>query len=98
MRTLWIREKDMKVLQFWSDTHRETPVDVFVALPFDFRAEFAESLHKPLSGVGPVHYVSYPTLVRMKEAAGREQDLIDVRELRLLHEPEKTDDARRIIH
>ena len=50
-------------------------------LPFVFRAEFAESLHKPLSGVGPVHH--------MKEAAGREADLIDVRELRLLHEPEK---------
>ena len=26
-------------------------------LPFVFRAEFAESLHKPLSGAGPVHYM-----------------------------------------
>ena len=53
------------------------PKGVVMKLPFDFRAEFAESLHKPLSGVGP----------GMKEAAGRYKDLIDVRELRLVHEP-----------
>ena len=51
------------------------PKSVVMKLPFVFRAEFAESLHKPLSGVGPVHH--------MKEAAGRERDLIDLRELRL---------------
>ena len=56
-------------------------------LPFVFRAEFAESLHKPLSGAGPVHCI--------KEAAGRERDLIDLRELRLFHEPRR---ARGIIH
>ena len=31
----WIREKGMQVLQFWSDGHPETPVDVFVAEPFE---------------------------------------------------------------
>ena len=45
-------------------------LSVVMKLPFVFRAEFAESLHKPLSGVGPVHYMSYP-LVPIKEAAGR---------------------------
>jgi hypothetical protein len=32
----WIRDKGMKVLQFWSDAHRETPIDMFVSEPFDF--------------------------------------------------------------
>jgi len=35
LRATWIREKEMKVLQFFSDQHRETPVDVFVIEPFD---------------------------------------------------------------
>ena len=33
LRESWIRDKGMQVLQFWSDTHRETSVDVFVHEP-----------------------------------------------------------------
>ena len=44
----WIRDKGMQVLQFWSDTHRETPV----------------------------------ALIRMKQAADRPQDRIDIEYLR----------------
>ncbi len=45
------------------------PKSVMMKLPFDFRTEFAESLHKPLSGVGPVHYVSYPTFFMSRRKA-----------------------------
>ncbi|MEX2583653.1 MAG: hypothetical protein WD766_10280, partial [Gemmatimonadota bacterium] len=38
-RARWIEEKGMTVLSFHSDRHRETPVDVFVAEPFDFAEE-----------------------------------------------------------
>ena len=38
-RGKWIREKGMTVLNFWSDAHRETPIDVFVTEPFDFEEE-----------------------------------------------------------
>jgi hypothetical protein len=34
-RDMWRREKNMLVLKLWSDTHRRTPVDVFVYEPFD---------------------------------------------------------------
>jgi hypothetical protein len=74
----------MKVLQFWSDTHRETPVDVFVIEPFDFNDEFSQSKAKLLGGI-EVHFVSIPTLIRMKETAGRTQDKLDINELRLLY-------------
>src|SRR5438477_10007848 len=33
LRASWIRDKGMKVLQFASDAHRETPIDVFVIEP-----------------------------------------------------------------
>ena len=67
----------MTVLSFWCDAHRETPVDVFVTEPFDFDAEYARALVKPLGPVA-VRFVSILALIRMKEAAGRPQDRIDI--------------------
>lgn len=86
LRSILIREKGMRVLQFWSDEHRETPVDVFVDEPFSFDEEYARAFVKELADAGPVHFVALPTLIEMKEAAGREQDRIDVEHLRLLLE------------
>lgn len=83
LRREWIRAKGMLVLQFWSDQHRETPVDVFADEPFDFDSEFAGALVKPLHGKRAVRFVSIPTLIRMKEAAGRPQDKIDIEYLRM---------------
>jgi hypothetical protein len=38
---------------------------------------------KPLHGSHDVRFVSMPTLIRMKEAAGRSQDLIDIEYLKI---------------
>ena len=84
-RQIWIREKGMLVLQFWSDEHRETPIDVFIEMPFDFATEFAAAPTKELRGVGPIPIVTLPTLFAMKRAANRESDRIDLENLRLLH-------------
>ncbi len=84
LRARLIRDKGMRVLQFWSDAHRETPVDVFVHVPFDFGDEYARALVKPLLDAGDVRFVSIPTLIRMKQEADRPQDRIDVEHLRLL--------------
>jgi hypothetical protein len=40
----WIREKGMKVLNFRSDAHRETPVNLFIEEPFDFEEEYRATL------------------------------------------------------
>lgn len=82
-RDEWIRDKGMTVLNFWSERHRETPIDVFVTEPFDFDQEYARALIKPLGAVA-VRFVSIPTLIRMKETAGRPQDRIDIEYLRKL--------------
>lgn len=81
-REVWTTQKRMQVLQFWSDAHRETPVDVFVREPLPFDEEHKRALVKPL-GLTPVHFVSIPGLIAMKEAAGRLQDRIDVEQLRM---------------
>ena len=51
LRQSWIRNKGMQVLQFWSDAHRETSVDIFVTEPFAFDEEYARSLVAPLHGI-----------------------------------------------
>lgn len=82
-RETWVRDKGMQVFQLWSDAHRETPIDVFAFLPFPFDDEYQRALVKPLHGALPVRFVSIPTLIAMKEAAGREQDRVDIEHLRL---------------
>lgn len=82
-RERWAREKGMQVFQLWSDQHLETPIDIFVTEPFDFDAEYAQAVIKPFGADLPVQFVTIPTLIRMKQAAGRPQDRIDVEHLRL---------------
>jgi hypothetical protein len=81
-RKRWIEEKNMQVFQLWSDAHRETPIDIFIEEPFPFDAEYERALVKPLFGEVEVRFVSVPTLIRLKQAAGREQDRIDIEHLR----------------
>ena len=84
----WIRDKGMTVLNFWSERHRETPIDVFVAEPFDFGQEYERALVKSLGTVA-VRFVSIPALIRMKEIAGRTQDRIDIEYLRKIADAPK---------
>ena len=82
IREGWVRDKGMQVLQLWSDNHRETPIDIFVKEPFPFDEEYEKALIKPLYGALEVRFVTIPTLIQMKEAVGREQDKIDIENLR----------------
>ncbi len=75
----------MKVLKFWSDQHRDTPLDGFIDEPFDFSREFAAAaVHESTPGL-PIHIVSLATLLVLKREAGRPEDLADIDELNLLH-------------
>ena len=85
LREQWRREKNMVVLQLWSDAHRRTPIDVFVYEPFDFAKELARALRVPVFGKQSVAIVSYETLLDLKKSAGRSQDLLDVEKLRKLN-------------
>jgi hypothetical protein len=84
LRESWRREKNMIVLQLWSDLHRRTPVDVFVYEPFDFAKELKRALRVPLFGNVQAAIVSYKTLLKLKKSAGRSQDLADIEKLHKL--------------
>jgi hypothetical protein len=84
-RARWIKEKGMTVLSFHSERHRETPVDIFVIEPFDFEEEYPLALVEQLAEGVPVRILRLHSLLRLKQEAGRPQDLADIAELRLLH-------------
>lgn len=92
LRQKWIDDKGMKVLNFFSDTHRETPLDLFVYEPFDFDAEFAASLKGELLPGLEVRFVSIPTLISMKETANRPKDVDDIQHLRWILEEQRKDE------
>ena len=56
---------------------------MFVTEPFPFEEEYERALVKPLHGPLDVRFVSIRTLIRMKELAGRPQDLIDIEYLKI---------------
>lgn len=85
-RHRWREDKGMQVLNFSSDAFPGTSVDVFVYEPFDFAYEYGIALHGELLPGLYVRFVSIPTLIRMKQAAGRPRDLDDIQHLRWLQE------------
>jgi hypothetical protein len=79
LRKQWNEEKGMKVLQFWSDRHRETTLDVFIYNPFDFEAEWDKTLQQKLAPeAAPIRFASIPSLIAMKTLANRPQDKTDI--------------------
>ena len=90
-RQQWVVEKGMQVLNFHSDRHRETPVDIFVQEPFDFEREYERAVVEQVATGVPVRIVRLETLIQMKAAAGRPQDLADIAELRNMHGRGDTD-------
>ena len=82
LRESWIRDKGMVVLNFWSDQHRETPVDVFIREPFDFDVEYQRAWRSEQPGDPSAPFLAIPALIALKRTAGRPQDLIDIEKLR----------------
>jgi hypothetical protein len=84
LRRQWQEEKGMVVLKLWSDQHRRTPVDVFIYEPFDFQKEYLAARWQTVWGEHKAPVISYATLLKMKETAGRAKDLLDIDALRKL--------------
>ena len=86
LRNSWIREKGMTVLNLFSDQHRETNVDIFVAEPFDFADEYRSAYEGELAPGLTVRFVSIPALIAMKKVANRPRDVDDIQHLRWILE------------
>jgi hypothetical protein len=82
-RHVLLEQKGMKVLTFWSDAHKETPLGIFVTEPFDFAAEYERAEQRDVAPSLAVRIVSLDTLFAMKRDAARPKDLADIDELSL---------------
>jgi hypothetical protein len=85
LRESWVRDKNMVVLQLWSDDHLRTPVDIFVMEPFPFSEESARAIRQEIYPGIIAPFVSLPTLLAMKRGANRAKDRLDIENLRKLH-------------
>ena len=86
IRKSWIEEKNMIVFQLYSEQHPETRIDIFVAEPFDFDTEYTNALIEEFIPGYSIRFVRIETLLQMKELAGREKDMEDIRQLKILME------------
>lgn len=85
-RERWREEKGMQVLNFYCEAFPGTSVDVFVYEPFDFAEEYGIALRAELLPGIVARFISIPTLIRMKQVAGRPRDLDDIQHLQWLQE------------
>jgi hypothetical protein len=85
-RAQWVREKRLTVFSLDSASHPRTEVDLFVEAPLDFDQAYAESVSMELASGLSATFVSYDGLLRLKNQAGRPQDLEDVARLKALRE------------
>lgn len=82
----------MQVFSLISNEHSETTLDIFVAEPFDFDGEYSQCPEIRLDRDLGVHIVSIPTLIRMKEQAGRNRDKDDIQHLNWILEEMNKDE------
>ena len=86
LREQWVTQRHLQVFSLYDPTDPFREVDVFAVEPRPFEELVAASSLLEVGGI-PVRVASLEHLIEMKEAAGRPQDLQDVRALqRLLRE------------
>lgn len=86
IRNAWIEQKNMQVLNLVSEQHPETSIDLFVREPFDFDREYRNAFVQELAPGLTLRVASLDTLIEMKRQAGRDKDLMDVRQLSKIRE------------
>ena len=83
-RRAWKEARNMEAFSLRSDRFPLVPVDLLVTEPFDFDEAWAASVRADLDAGIPVRIAGLRTLISMKEAVGRPQDLEDARHLRAI--------------
>lgn len=82
-RSDWQQRRGMQVFSFWDSTNTRPTVDVMLDPVVSLEDLWADARVVAI-GDSEVHIASIRHLIRMKEAAGRAQDLADAERLREL--------------
>jgi len=87
IRAVWKREKGMEVFSFVDPAQPMTLIDVFIEEKIPFREVMQEIVQMVAKGV-TIPVVSLRHLKRLKQSAGRPQDLADIEAIEMLEKPE----------
>lgn len=86
IRQQWIDEKQMKVFTIFSSIYRDANLDLMVQSPFADDEAFNRSVAFEIAPGIAAQVVSLDDLIRMKAAAARPKDLLDLEYLHKLKE------------
>ncbi len=86
LRKQWLEERNMTVFSVTSDQMIGLTLDLFVQEPFPFEEAYQQALVDVFRNDIHVPFVNINQLIQMKEAVGREQDLLDVSHLKQLRD------------
>lgn len=79
----WIKNKHMKAFNFYKGEHTYQEVDIIIDSPVKFEDAIRDAISIKVSGLNlPV--ISVKNLIKMKKDSGREIDLRDIQELKIL--------------
>lgn len=85
-RAALFKEKHLIALSLISDKPEMPTVDIVIHHPLDFKKAYQNKVERDISGT-PVMLASIEDMITMKKAAGRAQDLADIKHLeRFLNE------------
>jgi hypothetical protein len=85
LRHDWTENRNMKVLNLFSDRYPDVVIDVFVKEPFPFDVEYARAEAKEVAPNVRARVVSIPALISLKKEADRSQDRTDIEKLQKLY-------------
>lgn len=87
-RTQWVRDKNMTVFSVYSPQHPLTEIDLFIEPPLDFEAAYHSAVRREVAPGVAATFIGVRDLRRLKQRAGRPQDLLDLEQLTALHKEE----------
>jgi hypothetical protein len=83
-RAQWVRDKNLTVFSLYSPQHALTEIDLFVEPPLDFETAYRDAVRKEVAPGVAATFIGIQDLRRLKQRAGRPQDLLDLEKLKSL--------------
>lgn len=84
-REQWVNEKNLIVFSLASTQHPLTEIDIFAQNPFSFTQAYETAAWKEVVVGLTAPIISLEDLLRLKQQAGRPQDINDIARLKELH-------------
>jgi hypothetical protein len=80
-RNDWIKNKHMKVFNFYKGEKTYEEVDILIDSPVDFKEAIRDARDVDVSGL-KLKVISPARLIKMKRASGRDKDLLDIAQIK----------------